>query len=137
MGENLHSGPSSKTCSPPPSWVKNTSPPALNPSSPPCDDFEDTLSDLMDVKEEKTDYKVKTTVKRRKSKSPKFSVVTRSMAKAQQRLAITMEGWEDINLKAPSVTNSSSQSSEASAISGSTIPDPYSVMSKRNSQKKK
>merc|ERR1712055_153000 len=123
MGENLHSGPSSKTCSPPPSWVKNTSPPALNPSSPSFDHFEDTLSDLMDVKEEKIDYKVKTTAKKRKSKSPKFSVVTRSMAKAQQRLAITMEGWEDINLKAPSVTNSSSQSSEASAISGSTIPN--------------
>ena len=96
-------------------------------------------------------YKVKTTVKRRKSKSPKFSVgpkfysgqpkllqvVTRSMAKAQQRLAITMEGWEDINLKAPSVTNSSSQTSEASAISGSTISDQFSVMARRNSQRKK
>ena len=69
--ENFHSPPSSKTCSPPPSWVKNTSSPALNPSSPSCDDFEDTLSDLMDVKEEKIDYKIKTTAKRRKSKSPK------------------------------------------------------------------
>ena len=59
--ENFHSPPSSKTCSPPPSWVKNTSPPALNPSSPFCDDIEDTLSDLMDVKEEKIDNKIKTT----------------------------------------------------------------------------
>ena len=72
--ESFHSPPSSKTCSPPPSWVKNTSSPALNPSSPLCDDFEDTLSDLMDVKEEKIDYKIKTTAKKRKSKSPKFSV---------------------------------------------------------------
>ena len=70
--ENFHSAPSSKTCSPPPSWVKNTSSPALNPSSPSCDHFEDTLSDLVDVKEEKIDYKIKTTAKRRKSKSPKF-----------------------------------------------------------------
>merc|ERR1712013_63407 len=131
-----NSPPSSKTCSPPPSWVKNTSSPALNPSSPSCDDFEGTLSDLMDVKEEKIDHK-KTTAKRRKSKSPKFSVVTRSMAKVQQRLAITMEGWEDINLKAPSVTNSSSRSSEASAISGSTISDQSSAMARKNSQRKK
>ena len=71
---NFDSPPSSKTCSPPPSWVKNTSSPALNPSSPFGDDFEDTLSDVMDVKEEKIDYKIKTTAKKRKSKSPKFSV---------------------------------------------------------------
>jgi len=132
-----NSPPSSKTCSPPPSWVKNTSSPALNPSSPFCDNFEDTLSDLMDVKEEKIDHKIKTTAKRRKSKSPKFSDVTKFMAKVQQRLAITMEGWEDINLMAPAVTNSSSRSSEASAISGSTISDQSSVMARRNSQRKK
>jgi len=136
--ENFHSPPSSKTCSPPPSWVKNTSSPALNPSSPSCDKFEDTLQDLINVKEEKIDYKIKTTAKRKKSKSPKDpKVVTRSVAKAQQRLAITMEGWEDINLKALSVTNSSSRSSEASTISGSTISDQSSVMARRNSQGKK
>ena len=72
--ENFHSPPSSKTCSPPQSWVKNTSSPALNPSSPSCDDFEDTRSDLMDVKEEKIDNKIKISAKKRKSKSPKFSV---------------------------------------------------------------
>jgi len=135
--ENFHFPPSSKTRSPPSSWVKNTSSPPLNPSSPFSDDFEDTLSDLVGVKEEKIDNKIKTTAKKRKSKSPKFSVVTRSMAKVQQRLAITMEGWEDINLKALSVTNSSSRSSEASTIPGSTVSDQSSEMARKNSQRKK
>ena len=72
--ENFHFPPSSKTRSPPSSWVKNTFSPPLNPSSPFSDDFEDTLSDLVGVKEEKIDNKIKISAKKRKSKSPKFSV---------------------------------------------------------------
>ena len=72
--ENFHSPPPSKICSPSPSWVKNTSSPVVNPSPPSCDDFEDPLSDVIDVKEEKIYSCIKTTFKKRKSKSPKFSV---------------------------------------------------------------
>ena len=71
---DFHSPPSTQLGGGEQVLLKNTSSPALNPSSPLCDDFEDTLSDLMDVKEEKIDYKIKTTAKKRKSKSPKFSV---------------------------------------------------------------
>jgi len=128
-GDKLHSPRSSKTFSPSSNRTSNTSSPTVSPSSPSCDDFEDNLSDLPNVKEEKIDYNHKSTAKRRKSKSPK--VVTRSMVRVQQRLAITMEGWEDTNKIAPSVTNSSSRSA------GSTMSDQTSVMSRRNSSKKK
>jgi len=128
-GDKLHSPRSSKTFSPSSNRTSNTSSPTVSPSSPSCDDFEDNLSDLPNVKEEKIDYNHKSTAKRRKSKSPK--VVTRSMVRVQQRLAITMEGWEDTNRIAPSMTNSSYRSA------GSTMSDQTSVMSRRNSSKKK
>jgi len=142
-GDKLHSPRSSKTFSPSPNWASNTSSPTVSPSSPSCDVFEDTLSSLPNLKEEKIDNSLKTTAKRRKSKSPKVSVrvtlhcqpnllqvVTRSMVRVQQRLAITMEGWEDTNKIAPSVTNSSSRSAS------STMSDQTGVMSRRNSSKK-
>ena len=142
-GDKLHSPRSSKTFSPSPNWASNTSSLTVSPSPPACDVFEDTLSSLPNLKEEKIDNSLKTTAKRRKSKSPKVSVrvtlhcqpnllqvVTRSMVRVQQRLAITMEGWEDTNKIAPSVTNSSSRSA------GLTMSDQTSVMARRNSSKK-
>jgi len=75
--------------SPPSShWAFKTSTPSVHPA-----DSEDTFADLLDVKEETSSSSgVGVRRKRRRSKTPKFTVVTRSMARAQeqQQLAITM-----------------------------------------------
>ena len=55
-GDKFQSPHSSKTLSPSSNWASNISSSTVSPSSPSCDDFENTLSDLPNVKEEKIDY---------------------------------------------------------------------------------
>merc|ERR1719370_348431 len=96
----------SKADSPPSShWDYKTSTPSVHSA-----DSEDTLADFLDVKlEASSSSTVALGVrrKRRKSKSPKFTVVTRSMARAQEQLAITMV-TEDSCDRVPSLANGSS-----------------------------
>jgi len=93
-------------------------------------DSEDTLADLLDAKEETLSSPgVGVRRKRRKSKSPKFTVVTRSMARAQEQLAITMV-TEDSCERVPSLGNAYSVCSSSTSRSSDVISRKSSLRKK-------
>jgi len=132
-GGDLHA---SEADSPPSShwdYKYKTSTPSVHSA-----DSEDTLADFLDVKlEASSSSTVALGVrrKRRKSKSPKFTVVTRSMARAQEQLAITMV-TEDSCDRVPSLANGSSVGTSANSRS-SDIYDLIKSSSRKSSSKKK
>merc|ERR1719341_789555 len=131
-GGDLHA---SEADSPPSShwdYKYKTSTPSVHSA-----DSEDTLADFQDVKLETSSSTAAVGVrhKRRKSKSPKFTVVTRSMARAQEQLAITMV-TEDSCDRVPSLANSSSVGTCANSRS-SDIYDMIKSSSRKSSSKKK
>ena len=127
-------------------WTYKTSTPSVHSA-----DSEDTLADFLDVKLETCSSSTAVGVqrKRRKSKSPKFSVgnillkgtqgllqvVTRSMARAQEQLAITMV-TEDSCERVPSLANSSSVAASSNSRSFD-LCDMIKSESRKSSLKKK
>jgi len=123
-GASPFGGDSHVSADSPPSspWAFKTSTPSVHSA-----DSEDTL---LDVKEETSSSSgVGVRRKRRKSKSPKFTVVTRSMARAQEQLAITMV-TEDSSERVPSLANGSSVCTSSNSRSSD-------VMSRKSSLRKK
>merc|ERR1719370_314794 len=124
-GGNFHAGSAD---SPPSShWAFKTSTPSVHSA-----DSEDALADLLDVKEETSGVPgVAVRRKRRKSKSPKFTVVTRSMARAnKEQLAITMVTEEKSCERVPSLANRSSVSTSSDSRSSD-------LMSRKSSLRKR
>merc|ERR1719370_1097113 len=95
-------------------------------------DSQDAFADLLDVKEETSGSPgVAVRRKRRKSKSPKFTVVTRSMARAnKEQLAITMVTEEKSCERVPSLANRSSVSTSSDSRSSD-------LMSRKSSLRKR
>jgi len=113
-------------------WTYKTSTPSVHSA-----DSEDTLADFLDIKMETSSSSTAVGVqrKRRKSKSPKFSVVTRSMARAQEQLAITMV-TEDSCDRVPSLANNSSVGTSSNSRSFD-MCDMIKSESRKSSSKKK
>jgi len=113
-------------------WTCKTSTPSVHSA-----DSEDTIADFLDIKLETCSSSTAVGVqrKRRKSKSPKFSVVTRSMARAQEQLAITMV-TEDSCDRVPSLANNSSVGTSSNSRSFD-MCDMIKSESRKSSSKKK